>query len=155
MNIFYQCTRELPPRGEVVSCLWVPPLFYVLLCVCIMSQMRECLLGENWLNRKKTLRSAKTWRLGWSERTGKQVLGTEVEIRKCSVQGSLCSDQLKVITLQFYSILTFFIFNMLFLMDSFNQFVLILKLPLEKFSVWVLCSMHRDVCAVAVFYGIS
>lgn len=48
--------------------------------------------------------SAETWRLGWSERMGQQVRGTEEEIRECSVQGSLCSDQLKVImTLRFYS----------------------------------------------------
>lgn len=78
--------------------------------------------------------SAKSWRLEWSERIGKQVRGTEVEIRERSVQGSLYSDQFKVImTLQFYSILTFFIFDMLFLMGSFSQFVLMLKLPLEKF----------------------
>lgn len=87
---------------------------------------------------------------------GQQVGGTELAIRERSVQGSLCSDQLKVImTLRFYSILTFFIFNMLFLMGTFNPFVLMLKLPLEKFSVQMLCCVHCNVCALAIFYGIS
>ena len=67
-------------------------------------------------------------------------LGTEMEIRTHCIQGSLHSDLLEVImTLQFYSVLTFFIFNMLFLMDSINQFILMLMLPLEKFSVRMLC----------------
>lgn len=141
-------------RGSCILPVGSSPLLCAPVCLHHESDER---MPFRWklTQQEKTLRSAKIWRLGWSERTGKQILGTEVEIRKCSIQGSLCSDQLKVITLQFYSILTFFIFNMLFLMDSFNQFVLILKLPLEKFSVWVLCCMHRDVCAVAVFYSIS